>query len=230
MSSASPISDDREVAIANPLPAGLTALALLALGVSACGRLGMPGSSADWSAMGLQMPPAIQAADLPDPDSRGAHLVSRYCSQCHGIPSPKSHSAADWTPLFRRMIQRMAHSSMMGSGSGMMTRAMPMGMHSARAPSQEEADMMLSYLQAHGLEAVAAGDLPEASTSEAQLFASTCARCHALPAPTQHSASEWPDVVVRMRQHMRILQVVEITDAQGASIVAYLQRTARQVQ
>jgi cytochrome c5 len=208
----------------------LTFLVLLAWGATGCDHFGRSGSASDWKTLGLQMPPAIQAADLPDSSSRGGHLVGRYCSQCHGIPSPKSHSAADWTPTFRRMLQRMAHSSMMGPSSGMMMPAMPMGMHGARVPTPEEADTMLAYLQDHALAAVSPADLPEAGSSDAQVFTSTCAGCHALPSPEQHLASEWPGVVARMRQHARELQVPEITDAQAGSILAYLRRTARNPQ
>jgi len=36
-----------------------------------------------------------------------------------------------------------------------------------------------------------------------RLYAQTCARCHALPDPRQHTGAQWPAVVARMEQHMR---------------------------
>jgi hypothetical protein len=47
------------------------------------------------------------AAGLPDPDSRGAELVSQYCTQCHARPSPKLHSASEWKAVISRMKQNM---------------------------------------------------------------------------------------------------------------------------
>jgi len=35
-----------------------------------------------------------------------------------------------------------------------------------------------------------------------RLYTQTCARCHALPNPQQHTADQWPAVVARMEQHM----------------------------
>lgn len=148
-----------------------------------------------------------------------------YCSQCHGIPSPNGHSADDWRPAFRRMLQHMERSALMMPGSGMM-HAMPMGMRGGRQPTPEEADVTLSYLQTHALVALSAADVPDAGSSAARVFTATCARCHALPAPVQHHAAEWPAVVARMRQHMRDLHVSDITDADAASISTYLQRVS----
>ncbi len=42
------------------------------------------------------------SAALPDPDP-GAALVAGYCTQCHGAPSPSSHSAREWAGVVDRM-------------------------------------------------------------------------------------------------------------------------------
>lgn len=61
------------------------------------------------------MPAGIPASELPDPESPGASLIARYCSQCHEIPSPASHSPADRVPTLRRMVARMQHMAHMGT-------------------------------------------------------------------------------------------------------------------
>jgi cytochrome c5 len=197
--------------------------------LTACGR------DADFGRMwgeSLQLPAGVSAADLPDPDSEGARLEARYCSQCHGIPSPATHSADEWPATVRRMALRMERSNRMGGrgmmgGGGMMggRRSMPMGMSGAEAASRAELTEILDYLQGHALRTVAVP--PEDGSDPAvTLFASSCARCHALPDPKQHTAEEWPAVVARMRQNMEKLGVAPISDAQADRIVEYLERQA----
>lgn len=43
------------------------------------------------------------AADLPDPQSQGAALVTAYCTECHGAPSPAAHPAKEWAQVVARM-------------------------------------------------------------------------------------------------------------------------------
>jgi mono/diheme cytochrome c family protein len=45
---------------------------------------------------------------------------------------------------------------------------------------------------------IAPGDLPDPQSRGAQLLIQYCAQCHALPAPTTHSATDWPSVARRM--------------------------------
>jgi hypothetical protein len=49
------------------------------------------------------------------------------------------------------------------------------------------------------------GDLPDPHAQGAQLEARYCAQCHALPAPTMHSATDWPLVARRMWLRMEWL-------------------------
>ena len=56
--------------------------------------------------MGGMLPPGITPQDLPDPESRGAKLLSRYCSQYHNLPSPRMHTAEDWPRIAGRMLSR----------------------------------------------------------------------------------------------------------------------------
>jgi len=45
---------------------------------------------------------------------------------------------------------------------------------------------------------VAPGDLPDPSSLGATLLTTHCSQCHDLPAPSMHSATDWPSVVRRM--------------------------------
>ena len=65
------------------------------------------------------VPPGVKPGNLPAPGSEGANLVAKYCVQCHNLPSPLMHSAAEWPGVADRMFQRMSMCSRM-SGMGMM--------------------------------------------------------------------------------------------------------------
>ncbi len=170
--------------------------------------------------MMANMPTGVAASELPEPGARGARLLERYCSQCHGIPSPGRHAAEDWPAILRRMLWRMDRMEAMG---GMMRRMMGTRVE---APSAEEAEVILGYLKKHGMRTTPVEALPEPGSPGARLFARVCARCHALPDPAQHAPEEWPEVVVRMREHMRAMEVEESTDQESMMIVRYLQRAA----
>jgi mono/diheme cytochrome c family protein len=175
----------------------------------------------------LVMPAGIPAEELPEPGSEGARLVAKYCSQCHGIPSPARHSAEEWVPTFRRMVRRMEHSSRMGRMMGGRWMRGPRGMHGAAAPTVAERRVMLAYLQANALQPL--DELPPeaAEAPGAAAFSETCARCHALPSPDQHTAGEWPAVVDRMRRHMAEMDVSDPGDETIREIIDFLQNHAR---
>jgi cytochrome c5 len=52
---------------------------------------------------------------------------------------------------------------------------------------------------------VTAADLPDPGSPGAKLVAQYCAQCHHLPAPSMHSATDWPGVVRRMWLRMEWL-------------------------
>lgn len=72
------------------------------------------------------------AAALPDPDSAGAKLVSRYCAQCHPAPAPTLKTGAEWDRVLHRMHLRVD------------TRVAPI-----ETPSDDELEAMLAYLKQH---------------------------------------------------------------------------------
>lgn len=89
------------------------------------------------------MPPAIGPAELPAPNSAGARLVTQYCMQCHGLPSPKQHSASGWSPTVARMNMRMQWMSRNDS---------PMNI---KAPTEDELRTLTAYLEKHAADPVA---------------------------------------------------------------------------
>lgn len=180
---------------------------------------------------GGTMPAGIAPRRLPGWPSPGARLVAAYCAQCHGVPSPALHTAADWPATVQRMFVLMQHVGRRRHMGGMMRHRHGMGMHmrmhGAAMPTPAEKLLIVHYLQAH-----AAGAPPEAApapaaASGANLFRNTCMRCHALPRPEQHAPGEWPAVVRRMRQYMQARGGPRLSDEQAAQISAYLEKRAR---
>ncbi|HEV2751717.1 MAG TPA: hypothetical protein VGV12_14440 [Gemmatimonadales bacterium] len=73
---------------------------------------------------------------------------------------------------------------------------------------------------------VTPGDLPEPTSVGAKLVAKYCAQCHSLPAPTAHSATDWPGVARRMWLRMEWLPdslgVQVPTNAERYEMLQYL--------
>jgi len=150
-------------------------------------------------------PPGVTAADLPDPNGRGATLVAGFCEQCHSLPHPAMHSAVDWPGLTRRMWLRMEGlSPTLG----------------VKTPTLSERFAMLDYLNANALK-VSGANLPPGPGKES--FQLVCSRCHALPDPRVHSAADWPAVFARMEQNMTRMKVPPLKGTQTTDILLYLQ-------
>lgn len=203
-------------------------LAFLLAGGAACQR-GQPEGAWVRADM-MTLPDGVSASELPAPDSRGARLAGEFCSQCHGVPSPKRHSASDWPSTLRRMFVRMDHMSrmggMMGRRGGMMGGRgdMPMGMHGVDAPSEEEKQVLVEYYTSNALRSIEPGALPTGEGAE--LFRDRCARCHALPDPDARAPGDWPAVVERMQENMERAGVEVLSDQEVEAIVGYLRRAA----
>ena len=155
-------------------------------------------------------PPGVTAADLPEPNSKGAQLVVQYCAQCHNLPTPSMHSATDWPSITRRMWLRMEW--------------LPPTL-GVKVPTMAERFAMLDYLTANALK-VSAANLPPGPGRES--FQLVCSRCHALPDPRVHSPADWPAVFSRMQQNMERMNVAPLTRSQTTDILLYLQSTGRQ--
>lgn len=92
------------------------------------------------------MPSAIGPAELPEPNAAGAKLLTQYCTQCHGLPSPTQHSASGWPATVARMNMRM---QWMSNGNS------PMNI---KAPTDDELRTLTAYLETHAAD-------PKAATS-----------------------------------------------------------------
>lgn len=166
--------------------------------------------------MGDILPPGIDPKLLPDPGSRGSRLLQQYCTQCHDLPGPGMHTAVEWPAVVNRMNARMR---MMSGG---MMRG---GMMDVRAPSAAERGILVTYLQEHAQKPLTA-NYPDLDSPAGHAFRATCAQCHALPDPTQHTTDEWPGVVDRMRRNMSVMGKPVPDPATIKEIVGFLQRHA----
>lgn len=68
------------------------------------------------------------AVGINDETRAGYELAQVYCSQCHSVPNPNVHVAADWKYILPRM---MAHMKSRNRG----------------VPSADEQQLILEYLQ-----------------------------------------------------------------------------------
>ena len=141
------------------------------------------------------LPPTFEPQQLPEPRSDGARLIVRYCVQCHNLPNPAMHAASKWPVIFERMVLRMK-----GRGNmGVLMRDMMAGVS---APSMEEAEILLVYLQKNAQTPLDPKRYPAVDEPEGQSFKLACRQCHELPDPKRHTAAEWPGVVARMQKNM----------------------------
>lgn len=158
----------------------------------------------------VALPPnGIISADLPDPESPGAGHLAQYCTACHVLPHPQSHSATDWPSVIRRMWLRM-------------DRIDPA--FNVPIPNGGERMVMSEYLVKNALR-VSASQIPAGEGRD--LFVSTCSKCHELADPLQHSPEDWVAVLRRMAGHMDEMlgDFLEPSDLQ--EIALYLQAVSR---
>ncbi len=162
--------------------------------------------------MGDILPP-MNPQQLPDPNSKGAVLLQQFCTQCHNLPGPGLHTAAQWPPVVDRMVRRMYR---MG-GHGMM-----MGMN--EPPTHDQVAAIDSYLQKHSMKPFSAEKSAALETPGARAFKDVCSQCHALPDPEKHAAREWPAVVDRMKGYMESMGKTVPKEKELREIVDFLQK------
>lgn len=164
--------------------------------------------------MQSRMPPGINPKQLPEPESVGARLLGRYCSQCHGVPGPGIHTADEWPVVVARMNRRM---QMMSGGRMMM---------SIEAPDDRQLKILMTYLEKNGQRTIDARKLAGADAPDGKAFKKTCSQCHALPDPAQHTSGEWPAVIQRMRVNMSTMGKELPDQTTTDMILSFLQKHA----
>jgi len=158
------------------------------------------------TAAAIALPPDwIGPTDLPQQDARGAKLVVAYCRQCHALPTPRAHGAADWPVVARRMWLRM--------------EGLPESLR-VEVPSLSDRADILQYLTANALKV---GVTPPPPGKGREAFLASCSRCHAAPDPGLHSKEEWPVVLARVERNMKRMNVATPTGLESEDILSYLQ-------
>lgn len=141
------------------------------------------------------LPPTFERRQLPDPRSRGAGLVLRYCVQCHNLPNPAMHDAKRWPSVVERMVVRM-------QGKGNLGALMSEMMANVETPNPAEQRVLLDYLTRHAQKPLDEANVPEVLRPSGESFRLACSQCHTLPDPKRYTAAQWPAVVERMRKNM----------------------------
>jgi mono/diheme cytochrome c family protein len=141
------------------------------------------------------LPLALTPAELPDPRSRGARLLVRYCIQCHHLPSPAMHDAARWPRVVDRMVKRI-------EGKGNMGALMQAMMGDVMTPDADEVATITAYLRRNAQQAIERRRYPELERASSQSFRFACQQCHVLPEPRRYTAEEWRAVAARMERNM----------------------------
>ena len=177
------------------------------------------------SSVGAGLPPAnFDVNNLPDRESRGAGLLTAYCIQCHGIPTPQMHAAAEWPILIRRMSLRAA--TLRERMGGPLTRELVgdirmSGFASSYVPSAEDTDTLIAYLQRNALPVAYPGEL--ADDPDTEFYVDQCSICHETPSPGAHTPAEWGAVVARMQANMLLMDVSPMDDVDLRRITGFLQ-------
>lgn len=178
---------------------------------------------------GMRLPDGVVGGELPASESRGARLAARFCSGCHGIPSPGRLGSKAWPDVLERMFGRMAHTSRMsGMRNRMMNRMMGRrgGGTEVANPSSEQRRRLRAYYRQHALAEADEDRLPDRPGRA--IFRETCSQCHAVPDPEVRSPQQWPGVLRRMRAHMTRAEDIEpLTDDEAETVLHYLRQASR---
>lgn len=176
------------------------------------------------SSIGVGLPPNdFKPEDLPEPGSRGAGLLQVYCVQCHWLPTPQMHSAAEWPILVRRNLLRMEQLNVRLGGpltTGLVGQTVMKGYENPEIPAQADVDTLLAYLQRHALPVAQPGELTPGPGRDT--FLRKCSVCHETPSPHAHTASGWDRLIGEMQAIMAISNVEPLSNSELDAIAGYL--------
>jgi len=180
------------------------------------------------SSIGVGLPPRnFQPEDLPEAGSRGAGLLQVYCIQCHWLPTPQMHSAAEWPILVRRNLLRMEQLNNRLGGpmtTGLVGETVMSGYQNPEVPSGADVDTLIAYLQTYALPVAQASELTAGTGRE--LFIRRCSVCHETPSPRAHTSTGWDRVVAQMQANMAIGDVTPLSNSELDAITSYLRERA----
>lgn len=183
------------------------------------------------ASLGTGLPPeTFTEADLPEPDSYGAGMVKVYCDRCHWLPAPAMHSAEEWPLLIRRMQLRAATLERRMGGPlarGAVGDLLLAGMASTElemAATEDQLDSLRAYLVRNALPTVESDELGDSPYAER--YRRACATCHELPDPAAYTTAEWEEIVRRMPNNMRLMNVDPIDAEQQERILEFLRPRA----
>ena len=177
---------------------------------------------------GTGLPPSsYRLADLPEPEARGAALQQVYCVQCHGVASPKMHSAAEWPILLRRMNMRTRTLRDRLAGEqveGAVDEMLMAGLQTANIPTAEDQDSLVAYFTRHALPAAEPAEI--GNGPDDLLYLEYCSLCHETPSRTAHGPEGAEALVYRMSAMMQILGMTPPSDAEKQRLISYVQAAA----
>ncbi len=151
------------------------------------------------------VPPGLPLDLLPAPDSEGSLLLQRYCTQCHNLPGPGRHTAAEWREVMDRMSLLMDVSHRFGALMG-----------KVELLQEQENAVLLAYLSDNALKPWSG------EQSAPETYQEACSGCHSLPDPEQHTQQEWPAVLARMAHNADIMGRQPFPAASMAAIRSFL--------
>ncbi len=162
----------------------------------------------------INIPVGIEADDLPDTESRGATMLTLYCAQCHELPPPSMHTAAEWQQVIARMKEFMRL-----RGGGMLMRTI--------TPPEKDWAILETYLATHAQVPLDKKHTSDLDTPAGKAFQEICSQCHGAPSPDTHTVNEWPRVVLRMKSH--IIRTGKTMPSQDVlmQIIEYLQKHSK---
>ena len=135
------------------------------------------------------IPKGLNPDALPQPESRGATVLTLYCVQCHDLPTPTMHTAQEWDYVVDRMEKEMQKRR-----GGILIRVM--------MPPEKDWQILRTYLADNAQNPLDKSQYPDLDTPAGRAFESTCSHCHAAPDPTQHNPNEWARIVLRMKSNI----------------------------